>query len=166
MRYVRIIQLGLAVAVLFLVYRFCIASGVVRQPIQYNHKKHVAMGLECAGCHKHVFTMAVAGLPSVDDCMACHQAPVSESAEAKKVAGFANKPGGIPWQRVYSVPSDVYFSHRRHAQLAKIGCEVCHGDMKNRTKPVDRPQQPITMEWCLDCHEQRGASQDCAACHR
>jgi hypothetical protein len=165
-RKARIAQLGLAAAVLALIYRLSLASGGVQQPIRYNHKKHVAMGLDCSGCHKYVMTASFAGLPTVDDCMTCHQAPVSESPEAKKIARFAKDPGGIPWRQVYSVPTHVFFSHRRHAQLAKIGCEVCHGDMKNRTEPVERPVRKMTMAWCMNCHKRHGASLDCVACHK
>ncbi len=167
MRKARFIGLVLVVAALILVYRFSVASGSgVKQPIEYNHKKHIALGMECTGCHEYAMTDSFAGIPDVDDCMVCHQAPVSDSPEAKKIAKYAEVPGGIPWQRIYSVPADVFFSHRRHARLGKIGCEVCHGDVENQTKPVERPVRKITMDWCVTCHEKVGASTDCLACHK
>ena len=42
-------------------------------------------------------------------------------------------------------------------------CAMCHGDLTQMTvaeRVVDH-----TMGFCIDCHKQRGASNDCLTCH-
>ncbi|MBI2370462.1 MAG: cytochrome c3 family protein [Deltaproteobacteria bacterium] len=138
----------------------------VRQPIQFNHAKHIAQGLECAACHQYVKEQTFAGLPTVETCMMCHSAPQTKSPEEEKVRQFAEKGQGIPWQRLYRMPGHVFFSHRRHVSVAKVECQTCHGAMAQATTPPSRPLVNQSMSWCLACHEKRQASVDCVACHK
>lgn len=138
----------------------------VVQPIQFNHAKHTALELECSLCHEHVAEQAFAGLPQATVCMLCHSAPMSESLEEEKVRQFAARGEAIPWRRVYRLPAHVFFSHRRHVTLGKIECSTCHGSIAEATVPPSRPAVKLAMEWCLECHGQRGALVDCNACHR
>ncbi len=138
----------------------------VRQPIQFNHAKHTAQGLPCSVCHQSVGEQTFAGLPKVETCMACHSAPLTESPEEEKIRQFAGKGQEIPWQRLYRMPGDVFFSHRRHVTLAKVECETCHGPLGKATAPPPRPLVRQSMDWCIACHEKRQASVDCVACHR
>lgn len=138
----------------------------VRQPIQFNHAKHKAQGLQCSACHQHVEEQAFAGLPRVETCMLCHSVPQTKSAEEEKVRQFAEKDKNIHWQRLYRMPGDVFFSHRRHVILAKVECQTCHGAIGEAMAPPGRPAVNQSMEWCLACHEKRQASLDCNACHR
>jgi len=127
------------------------------------------------------------GLPGADICLRCHEddlLDLSESEagegdpehEAKRVLldyiGFdeyedpiIHKP--IEWVRVTRLPlSNVYFSHRTHALVAELACEECHGDIGIMEEPPTYPPVEMGMNWCLDCHEDKAATEDCASCHR
>ncbi len=137
----------------------------VRQPIQFNHAKHVAAGVDCDGCHASVSEQAFAGMPTLDTCLQCHdEAP--KTAEEKKLKAFADAHTEPAWQRVYRMPAHVFFSHRRHVTVGKVKCASCHGAMEKAVEPPEGPAVKQSMAWCMSCHEERHASLDCIACHR
>lgn len=138
----------------------------VRQPIQFNHAKHIAQQLTCSFCHSYVEDQAFAGLPKLETCMLCHSAPQGESAEEEKVRQFGEKGKPIPWRRLYRTPGHTFFSHRRHVAVAKIECQTCHGAIAQATAPPARPAVTQSMAWCIACHQKRQASVDCNSCHR
>ena len=147
-----------------LVAALCAAAGAVRQPIEYSHKKHLALGLECIDCHSGADVRAEAGIPSVAKCMLCHQKLATDQPEVKKVIAYAAQNREIPWERVYGFPPDalVRFRHAPHYQ-AHIACSRCHGDMTQAT--VAQRQVRHTMGTCLSCHRENNAPEDCASCH-
>lgn len=138
----------------------------VEQPIQYNHQVHLNAGMECSNCHTLYADSPWAGLPTIDTCSLCHSEASGKSAEEAKVVEYVRKEETPPWKQVNQLPTHVYFSHQTHAVAAGIDCAVCHGQMKERTVPMARPYFEWTMNVCLDCHEQRGATVDCDGCHR
>lgn len=150
------------------------AAGVVRsmtsaitQPIAFNHSLHIEdLGLSCTDCHRYAETGIRATIPNREVCADCHSEAVTESAEEEQLIGYVDREEPIPWMKVYSVPEHVWFSHRRHTEVAEIPCETCHGLMEERTEPLSRPLVSQTMEWCMGCHEERGVSNDCIWCHR
>lgn len=144
----------------------CGGTPAITQPIEFNHKVHTGMGLQCNFCHQSVETSAYATRPQTELCMTCHQAPVSANPEAEKVKAYGEAGRRIPWQPIFQVPTHVYFSHRRHVVTAEIECTVCHGDMGSTEVPMARPAVDLSMDFCLECHVRRGASEDCNACHR
>jgi hypothetical protein len=96
--------------------------------------------------------------------MLCHAKLLRDDAEVKKVIAYANKQVEIPWVRVYSFTPDAHvkFRHAPHYQ-AGIACATCHGDL---TKAVSAELTvKHNMGTCLNCHRQKNASEDCAACH-
>ena len=136
------------------------------QPIAFNHQLHVEeMGAECVDCHQHVLTGARATIPNIAVCADCHEEAQTESADEAKLVEYIQAGEPIPWVKVYTVPDHVYFSHRRHAAIAAIECESCHGPVGQRTEPVVRAAVDMTMDHCMDCHEESGASNDCIWCH-
>ncbi len=151
--------------VLAIVLAGCAAE--VRQPIAYNHSLHVKkLEIGCDTCHETSRTGEVAGLPSIATCAACHQEPNGDSVEERKVVAAVHDSREIPWARLYELPRHVYFTHRRHVEVARIACEQCHGPMSAQTRPPPAPLVTVTMDRCLACHRARSASQDCDACHR
>src|SRR5205814_185351 len=58
-----------------------------------------------------------------------------------------NRP--LVWQRVHNLPDFVYFHHAIHIQKG-VGCASCHGRVDQM--PLMWKAEPLTMEWCLDCH--------------
>ncbi len=138
----------------------------VTQPIQFNHNKHKQAGLGCTDCHGTVLDQAAAGLPDLSLCITCHEAAVTESKEEEKIRTIAAGGGELAWNQVTRMPEDVYFSHRRHAKLAKLDCSVCHGNVGESVRPPEQPAVPMMMDNCLDCHQKMRANVDCYACHR
>jgi hypothetical protein len=137
------------------------------QPILYNHKKHVEdAGLTCFDCHTRVLTHEKASIPNIEICKGCHEQPMTESKEEKKLVGYIQKNQPIPWIQVHRVPDYAYFSHRRHVSIGKVACLSCHGDVANMTLPFSRPYLPIKMAFCIDCHAKNHVNTDCATCHR
>jgi len=144
-----------------------LAPRPVTQPIAFNHNLHVAdVGLECVDCHRYVLTGARATIPNIEVCGECHLEALGESAEEQRLVAFVESGDLIPWQKVYRVPDHVYFSHRRHAAIGGIECERCHGPMAERTEPVARQAVRISMDACIECHDQAGVTNDCILCHR
>ena len=137
-----------------------------RQPIQFSHKRHTGGEETCKLCHEFYQRGAVAGRPSVETCLMCHAASISENPEEGKVREYAEREGDIPWRRVYKLSDHVYFSHRRHVALGELRCKDCHGDIGVSIKPPSRPAFPVTMDWCITCHRGAQVSNDCIACHK
>jgi len=138
-----------------------------KQPIQYNHEKHIQEAeLECLDCHRNVETGARALIPNIETCSECHDDPEDENEEIRKVVSYVSEGKNIPWKQINVVPDYAFFSHRRHVLLGEITCETCHGNVASMATPFSEPYQEISMDWCMDCHQGRQVSSDCYACHR
>lgn len=137
------------------------------QPIAFDHARHHAEDLGCLDCHKTAETGPYASLPRIASCLLCHQEPKGESAEEARVREYAERKEEIPWVQVNRMPGHVYFSHAVHVKLAKMDCAECHGDMSVAKEPVTVSQvEHLTMRSCMECHSEKGASNDCLACHK
>lgn len=136
------------------------------QPIEFNHQKHLAMGLECTTCHTLVTEREVAGPPSVDTCMTCHSQPLTDNPQEEIIRTTAAAGKKLEWRQITLEPDHVYFSHARHVKVGKVECKTCHGDMSKRTTPITRPAVRLSMEFCIDCHSRSSVRVDCVACHR
>ncbi len=55
----------------------------------------------------------------------------------------------LVWNRVHNIPDFVYFNHSIHVQKG-VGCASCHGRIDQM--PMTWKAEPMTMEWCLNCH--------------
>lgn len=146
---------------------FALRERSVRQPIAFNHRLHIEdVGAECTDCHLYATTGARATIPNIEVCVDCHEEAQTESADEARLVEHVQTGTPVPWLKVTWVPDHVYFSHRRHTAIAGIECETCHGAMAERVLPVDRPAVPLTMDRCIECHEDEGAATDCLLCHR
>jgi hypothetical protein len=148
------------------------------QPIQFSHKHHAGLyQIDCLYCHSGTERSRAAGVPSVEVCMGCHaQFPASydelEGIRTLKQHWQTREP--IPWQQVHRVPEHVKFRHNRHL-AAGVECQRCHGPVQEMDKlaltpdtvwwPWLLPAQKLEMGWCVQCHRENGASQDCLTCH-
>ncbi len=145
----------------------CACSGQVTQPVAYNHRLHVSkLELGCDVCHETSTTGEVAGLPPLSTCATCHQDANGTSPEERKVVEAVKAGREIPWARLYDIPRHVYFTHRRHVAIGKIGCERCHGEMRAQSRPPPAALVALGMDDCIACHRERGAARDCDTCHR
>ena len=133
------------------------------QPIDFSHSVHAGDDkLSCELCHAAARRSPFAGIAPVERCMGCHRFVNPDNPEISKVRRYWEAGEPIPWQRVYVLPRFVHFSHESHLR-ASVACSECHGDVP-RMEHVARVRD-LTMGWCLDCHRQRGASDDCLTCH-
>ena len=153
------------VFVVALIIVFQVVWGGVKQPIAFNHKIHAENDLECLDCHPYFQEYASSGKPSIETCSSCHEEPLGESKKEKKIVEYVNSGKEVEWQRLYQVPEDVFFSHRRHVVLGNIECKICHGDIGESSKPPSKPIR-ITMKNCMQCHEEKDVTNDCISCHR
>jgi len=181
-RWVRTVGRNVVSALLVVAVVACDRSSAVTQPIAFNHKAHIDSGLECPFCHDSVESDAHAGVPptdtclvchesstvgaATDDCEGCHEVDGSEATFEATLQRYGARGEPVPWHRIYDLPDHVYFSHRRHVAVAGIECAECHGDVPNLVVPAAQPLVRHRMDWCLGCHEARGASTDCIHCHR
>jgi hypothetical protein len=140
----------------------------LEQPIAYSHKVHVEAGIQCLYCHTSATQSHIAGIPSVQKCMGCHNVIQTGSPEIQLVSSYFERGEPIPWVRVNYQPDFVYFNHQPHLG-AGLNCETCHGDVGQMD--VTRQTVKMDMGWCLECHidqpeEKVGRLVDCLACHK
>ena len=138
------------------------ARGEQQQPLPYSHKLHVGLGLTCATCHKNPDPGGAMGFPAESLCMSCHRTTKVESPHIQKLAAAAGEKKRMEWVRVYQIRDFVYFSHRRHMK-AGVGCETCHGPVKERD--VISAEVVHNMQSCMACHKAMSARNECDACH-
>jgi len=142
-------------------------SREVGQPIAFNHQKHVEeVGVECDTCHEFYRTGKHAGLPGLSVCMGCHEEAQTESPEEQKIRDLAEAGDEDVFRKLFRMPDNVFYSHRRHAGIGEIPCETCHGNIAAMTVPPQYPQVRITMDFCIDCHARQDVNGDCTSCHR
>ena len=138
----------------------------VQQPIAFPHDVHVSeYQIDCQYCHYSADRSVDAGMPPVGTCMGCHTViPGSQNPEEiETLREYANEGEAIPWVRVYKVADHVHFPHLRHVS-AGVTCQTCHGEVQEMGV-VEEVAQPLSMGWCVSCHEEQGASRDCTVCH-
>ncbi|MDE2852086.1 MAG: cytochrome c3 family protein [Acidobacteriota bacterium] len=136
------------------------------QPIAYDHQVHIEAGLECVRCHRGAEEGVHAGMPSVQACAGCHRREIPDHPEVQKVMLANENREPILWAKVNVIPDSamVHFNHRAHAR-AGIECLTCHGDVASMA--VAEPVRNVAdMGWCVECHRENEASDDCLACHR
>jgi hypothetical protein len=94
------------------------------QPLPFNHKKHLATGLECKECHMMPSPGEKATFPSTAKCMSCHTTIKKDSLPIQRLAEYDKNKEDIPWKRVYRIPEYVFFSHKVHVTGAKVGRNI------------------------------------------
>jgi hypothetical protein len=120
------------------------------QPVQFSHEHHVSgLGIDCRYCHTTVETSSFAGMPPTHTCMTCHSQIWSTSRMLEPVRESLAKDQPLVWNRVHNLPDFVYFNHSIHIQKG-VGCVSCHGRVDKM--PLMWKAEPMTMEWCLNCH--------------
>ncbi len=138
----------------------------IRQPIAFNHRKHVQeLDLSCPTCHLTVEKEAFSGLPDAEVCASCHEELQGKSEEEKKLVQLLKAGVPLSWKPLFRQPSHIFYSHRRHVVVAKLDCQLCHGSIAMTTAPPARVRR-LRMNDCIACHRRSGVSTDCTTCHR
>ena len=132
--------------------------------MRFDHAVH---RFQCTVCHAGATSKVQAGLPGVDTCMKCHNSRDERKPGplTDRIREADSKGEAIQWLKYTKVPGHVYFSHLRHGRIGKVECRECHGDVGRSTmKDLEVVEQ--TMNACMGCHEERGASLACLGCHK
>ena len=156
-----------SMAILPLLTALCLVGCAepTEQPLVFNHKVHKEAEIDCSACHEYFQNATYSGIPTTETCTLCHEGD-GQAPELQRLAQYVSAGEEIPWKRLYGVPEHVYYSHRRHVVSAKIACAECHGAIGECAEPPKYPLVNQSMQWCIACHEKRGASTDCVHCHR
>jgi len=158
-----VVLLFVALAIPFVAGR----EPAVPQPVAFNHLKHTReLQLACDFCHQYVNTGAHAGLPNAKTCTMCHQVPQGTSEEAARVTELISDGDPLTFNKLFRLPSHVFYTHRRHVGIGELECVNCHGAIAETERPPGRPLVRIDMDLCIDCHLEREQTVDCNACHR
>jgi hypothetical protein len=125
--------------------------GVVRdQPVPFSHEHHVrGLGIDCRYCHNAVEDSEHSNVPPTYTCMSCHSQIWSDSPMLAPVRDSLKSGKPLVWSRLHDLPDFVYFNHGIHVNKG-VGCATCHGRID--LMPLTFKDQPMTMEWCLECH--------------
>ena len=137
-------------------------AACAEEPVQFSHKRHAPLKIECRYCHTTVETGEKASFPAVGKCMACHRTVKKDSREIERLAGLGNDATPFPARQIYTVKDFVFFSHARHRK-ADIECASCHGAVIKQD--IIRKELPTSMKYCVDCHKARRAAVECNICH-
>jgi hypothetical protein len=157
-------------AVILLALAGCVgAVRLATAPTGFDHAGHGKRDLGCTDCHATAKSAAAAGMPAVSFCTDCHDPKekppkrITDSIESYRtaLARQAYPSGAV---RGLSA-SDVIFDHKKH-DAAKVDCVVCHAGVTTAGPTSPNPSGPLAMSRCVKCHEERGASTDCATCHK
>jgi hypothetical protein len=120
------------------------------QPVPFSHEHHVGgLGIDCRYCHTTVEESSFANIPATKICMNCHSQMWAASPTLEPVRESYRTGKSIEWTRVNDLPDFVYFNHSIHIHKG-VGCATCHGRVDKM--PLTWQAQPLTMEWCLNCH--------------
>jgi hypothetical protein len=127
-----------------------------------NHALHQERELECGDCHDPDET-GTPTLPKVETCFECHEDLAEENERVNAYFDAVRQPDGTYLFERPAYTPDLIVNHPGHAQY-EVACADCHGPPTEEA--FARPTVLDLKRTCLDCHRQRGASVDCATCHR
>jgi hypothetical protein len=100
-----------------------------KQPIDFNHVLHNELVEEsCESCHFFREDGTYSGVPTLAQCIDCHEEVQGESAEEEKfVSQYVAKGREVPWLVYARQPDCVFFSHIAHVKMGQMDCVTCHG---------------------------------------
>ena len=135
-----------------------------KQPISFSHRVHAGTKeIGCLMCHPGALTRAGGGDSARAKRACCATAGSSFIIpRSSRSAGMTSKGEPIWWVRVTNLPDLAHFDHSMHL-AAGVDCGKCHGDVKAMDRIV--LHQNFTMGFCIQCHRENNATQDCFACH-
>ncbi|HUO06033.1 MAG TPA: cytochrome c3 family protein [Candidatus Binataceae bacterium] len=138
----------------------------VVQEIPFSHRIHAGVNqIPCQHCHSYAGRSSEPGIPAVARCVGCHGDAFGGSGiqpVTRPWSDSSRPPFEIQWNRVYTLPDFVRFTHQPHIH-AGIQCQECHGPVQTMDRVT--PAYEINMGFCIDCHTKRQATLDCVGCH-
>lgn len=146
------------------------------QPIKFSHQLHAGVNqIDCQYCHGGAYKSKNASIPSANVCMNCHVGITSSekyggdiSPEIAKIyraldydpstMQYGPNTRPIEWIRIHNLPDFAYFNHSQHVVVAGVECETCHGPINTMEEVYQ--YSPLTMKWCVDCHQDTEVNAD------
>ncbi len=140
------------------------------QPIKFSHQLHAGVNqIDCQYCHGGAYKSKNASIPSANVCMNCHKAVTASdkydgelSPEIAKIyraldynpetMEYGPNQRPIEWVRIHNLPDFAYFNHSQHVVVAGVECQTCHGPIETMAEVYQ--YSPLTMKWCVDCHQE------------
>jgi hypothetical protein len=96
--------------------------------------------------------------------MGCHRTIAANRPRIRQITEMQQSGRDFAWKRVfgYSPASHVRFNHAPHIR-ANVECSTCHGNIG--AQRVAQRNVEMTMGFCVNCHRERKAPDDCLTCH-
>jgi hypothetical protein len=147
-----------------------------QQPFDFNHVLHMEEVDGCESCHFFREDGTYAGIPTLEQCVDCHEEVQGDSPDEEKfVEEYVKKEKEVPWLVYSRQPDCVFFSHAAHVLKAEIDCAVCHGPVgqseslkpyeENRITGYSRDIWGKSMLGLKKHSWDRMKMDDCAECH-
>lgn len=149
----------------------------VPQPIDFPHDIHVRDNeINCMYCHTYARRSKSAGIPPTSKCMGCHNVIATDRPRIQQLTEYWENQQSVPWIKVHDMPDFVHFTHEKHmdrflfdnegmsVENVEQVCAFCHGQVREMT--VAEKVRPLTMGFCVRCHEANDGPFDCWACHK
>jgi hypothetical protein len=162
------------------------------QPFDFNHANHMDMvDNGCESCHVFRDDGTYAGVPTLAQCVDCHESVQGDSPDEEIfVNDYVAEGKEVPWLIYSRQPDCVFFSHGAHVTMAEMECAECHGDIGESTSLKVYRENKLTgysqdiwgeniagikknswdrmkMDDCGDCHlERMGSKGPCFQCHK
>ncbi len=158
-----------------------------KQPFDFNHALHNEQVDEsCESCHFFREDGSYSGVPTLAQCIDCHEEVQGESPDEKIfVEEYVAREREVPWLIYSRQPDCVFFSHAAHVKLADMECVTCHGPIgeseslkvyqENRISGYSRDiwgqniggfkrnsWDRMKMDDCSECHQRLNVSQGSA----
>jgi hypothetical protein len=156
-------------------------SFAAKKEIPFNHQSHLTKyGANCDTCHGYSEDGRFKGLPTVAECVVCHDRGSGYEGDAltpKRKAFFDRySDTDKPWEAFAKQPDLAYFSHKvvmtsvYENGKPKARCGSCHGDKEN-SMTTAKIKGKMLMGQCEDCHTALSKtghyiSNKCAVCHK
>jgi len=170
--------LGLAVSLIFgwVVFPKLLYSQKM-QPIDFNHEVHNKLvDNGCESCHFFRPDGSYSGVPTLAQCVGCHEeVQGSDPEEAKFVNEYVKQKKEVPWLIYSKQPDCVFFSHSAHVKAGKMDCVTCHGNIgeskslkpyeENRITGYSRDIWGKNIAGIKSHSWDRMKMDDCAECH-
>ena len=129
----------------------------------FSHKLHAGTRkIPCLYCHSNAERSRHATIPSTNVCMNCHLVVRTDRPAIQAVTKLYEEGEADPLDPRPPRSRLRLFSHRWHVARG-IACQTCHGQVQNMD--VIRQAANLKMGWCISCHRQNKASQECNTCH-
>jgi len=134
------------------------------QPVAFSHKLHAGDNhIPCLYCHYNVERSPRATVPSMNVCMGCHSMVAVNKEPIEAITKIYEESHSAEWVKVYDLPDFVHFDHSRHTARG-FSCQTCHGQVERMMKLTQ--VRELNMGWCVSCHRDNDAPDDCSVCHQ